>query len=143
MIDAALPTHDLPAPARIATTGLDHVALRSTDLARSRHFYVDVLGFPLLLERENLFIMRAGDALVGVVGPHERTPEGDVFAPFRVGLDHIALRCESERELHRTAAALTALGIENTGVKVNPIRGNRYVAFKDPDRIAWQLCGRE
>jgi hypothetical protein len=37
------------------------------------------------------------------------------------------------------AAALTEAGVENTGVKFDETGGKRYVAFKDPDRIAWEF----
>ena len=30
-------------------------------------------------------------------------------------------------------------GVENTGVKLDETLGKRYVAFKDPDRIAWEF----
>lgn len=120
--------------------GLDHIALRASDLARSRHFYVDVLGLPLVLERPSLFIVRAGAELVGVLGSDPRAPANDAFSPFRIGLDHVALRARSEADLHATAAALTARGVPHTGVRINEVRGNAYLAFRDPDDIAWQLC---
>jgi glyoxylase I family protein len=59
--------------------------------------------------------------------------------PLRVGLDHLAIACQDEAELNRVATALTQAGIENTGVKKDETLGKRYVAFKDPDRIAWEL----
>ncbi len=46
---------------------------------------------------------------------------------------------QSKAELERVAKALTEAGIENTGVKTDKILGKRYVAFKDPDRISWEL----
>lgn len=127
-------------PWSLKACGLDHIALRCTDLARSRRFYVEVLALPVVVERPNLFIVRAGDSLVGVVGPDSRTPAGDIFSPIRVGLDHVALRVRAEAELHAAAAALSERGVEHTGVRINQVRGNAYVAFKDPDGIAWQLC---
>ena len=36
------------------------------------------------------------------------------------------------------ADALTAAGIQNTGAKMDETLGKRYVAFKDPDGIAWE-----
>jgi hypothetical protein len=30
-------------------------------------------------------------------------------------------------------------GVENTGVKIDPTLGKEYIAFKDPDRMAWEL----
>lgn len=120
------------------TPGFHHLALRVSDYARAKRFYLETLGFEKLMEADNLFLFRAGGAAIGVRGPEANTPAGDRFDPFRVGLDHIALACEAERELERVAAALTEAGVENTGVKTDEVLGKRYVAFKDPDRIAWE-----
>jgi catechol 2,3-dioxygenase-like lactoylglutathione lyase family enzyme len=123
----------------IKTPGIHHIALRSSDLTRSKRFYTETLGFPVLLENERLFIFRAGSTAVGVRGPETATPKGDVFNAFRVGLDHLALACTTEAELERVATALSEAGVENTGVKTDPTLNKKYVAFKDPDRIAWEL----
>jgi glyoxylase I family protein len=123
----------------IKTPGIHHIALRSSDLLRSKHFYAVTLGFPLILETENLFIFLAGSTAIGVRGPEAATPKGDAFSPFRVGLDHLALACTEAAELERVAVALSAAGVENTGVKLDPTLNKQYVAFKDPDAIAWEL----
>lgn len=123
----------------IKTTGVHHVAIRSTDMERSKRFYIELLGFKLMLELPELFLFQAGESVFGVRAPDAQTPEGDKFSPFRVGLDHIALSCDDEAELERVAQALTEAGVENTGVKTDPALGKRYVAFKDPDRISWEL----
>ena len=129
----------VPVSIGFKTPGIHHVALRSADLARSRQFYAETLGFPMVLEVENLFIFLAGSTAVGVRGPEAATPKGETFNPFRVGLDHLALACSDEAELERVAAALSKAGVENTGVKLDPTLNKRYVAFKDPDRIAWEF----
>ena len=72
-------------------------------------------------------------------GPAPATAASDSFDPFRVGLDHVALGCADEGELRRVAEALTAAGIENTGVKQDPTLAKNYVAFRDPDGIKWEL----
>jgi catechol 2,3-dioxygenase-like lactoylglutathione lyase family enzyme len=123
----------------IATSGVHHVALRVTDYDRARRFYLDTLGFPMVMEAPNLFLFMAGNTAFGVRGPDDMSPAGDRFSPFRVGMDHIALACADEGELARVADALAAAGVENTGVKLDETLGKRYVAFKDPDRIAWEL----
>ncbi len=129
----------MTAPIRPTTSGVHHVALRVSDFARARRFYIETLGFPVLLEVPNLLLFAAGGTPFGIRGPEEQTPPGDRFTPFRVGLDHVALTCTDEAELARVAAALAAAGIESTGVKLDEALGKRYVAFKDPDRIAWEF----
>jgi glyoxylase I family protein len=123
----------------IKTPGIHHLALRCTDLERSRRFYAEILGFPVVLDAPNIFIFLAGSSAVAVRGPEAGTPQGDVFSPFRVGLDHVALACPDEAELERVALALSGAGVENTGVKLDEVLGKRYVAFKDLDRIAWEF----
>jgi catechol 2,3-dioxygenase-like lactoylglutathione lyase family enzyme len=122
-----------------ATPGVHHLALRSANLERSRAFYGDVLGFPIVLEADNIFLFLAGGTAIAIRGPEAGTPRGDRFDPFRVGLDHVALGCEDAAELTRVARALAAASIDNTGVKLDPTLNRQYVAFKDPDRIAWEL----
>lgn len=126
-------------PINVRTTGAHHVAIRCTDLARAKLFYIDRLGFPLLLESPDLFLFAAGQTAFGVRGPAETTPADDAFDPFRVGLDHIALACTDSAELGRVADALVAAGIETTGVRTDTTLGKDYVAFKDPDGVKWEL----
>lgn len=129
----------MTAPVQLTTPGVHHIALRVSDFARAKRFYTETLGFPVLMEAPNLLLFAAGATPFGIRGPEAQTPAGDKFTPFRVGLDHIALTCAEETELERVAAALAEAGVENTGVKLDPTLGKRYIAFKDPDRIAWEL----
>jgi catechol 2,3-dioxygenase-like lactoylglutathione lyase family enzyme len=123
----------------LRTRGVHHLALRVTDLARAKVFYVDRLGFPLLMETPELFLFAAGGTAFGVRGPAAETDPADAFTPFRVGLDHVALACDDEAELRRVAAALAAAGVENTGVKLDETLQKNYVAFRDPDGIKWEF----
>jgi glyoxylase I family protein len=121
------------------TPGVHHVSLRVSDVARAKRFYTETLGFPILLDSPDIFLFSAGGTAFGIRGPAPDTPPGDRFNPSRVGLDHLALECTDDRELTRVADALRAAGVENTGVKLDETLGKRYVAFKDPDRIAWEF----
>jgi len=121
------------------TTGIHHLTLRSSDLGRSRAFYGNTLGLPIVIDTPELFAALAGDAAIVVRGPDAQTPAGDRFSPFRVGLDHVALACAKESELERVSAALAAAGVPSTGLKFDAVLQRRYVAFKDPDGIAWEF----
>lgn len=137
----ALASVQFAAPPAIAiqTPGVHHVTLRVTDLARAKVFYIDRLGFPLLMETPDLILFLAGGTAFGIRGPTADTDLADSFTPFRVGLDHVALACTDEGELRRVAIGLTAAGIENTGVKMDETLKRNYVAFRDPDGIKWEL----
>lgn len=126
-------------PINIRTPGFHHVTLRSGNLERSKRFYSETLGFPIVMELPILIIFRVGTSVLVVRGNEPGTPPDDKFNPLRVGLDHLAMGCTDEAELERVAAALSAEGIENTGVKLDQTLGKKYVAFKDPDRIAWEF----
>jgi glyoxylase I family protein len=126
-------------PISIKTSGVHHVALRSTDIQRSKRFYLETLGFPLALEGDNIFLFMAGNTPFGVRGAEDGTPQGDAFNPHRVGLDHVAIACDDEAEIDRVAAQLSEAGVWNTGAKTDPTLGKKYVAFKDPDGIKWEL----
>ena len=122
----------------VQTPGVHHIALRTRDFDRAKRFYTETLGFPVALAVPNLFIFLAGSTAVAVRGPEAGTPADDRFSPFRVGLDHLALACAKEEELERVAKALARADVPNTGVKTDEVLGKRYVAFKDPDGIAWE-----
>jgi glyoxylase I family protein len=132
------PTFPPADPVQLQTSGVHHIALRVRSFEEAKRFYIDLLGFDLLMEVPGLFLFRAGSTAIGVRAPNEQSAADDRFDPHRVGLDHIALACSDESELERVAAALTAAGVDNTGVKLDETLGKRYVAFKDPDRIAWE-----
>jgi glyoxylase I family protein len=121
------------------TTGVHHLTLRSSDLTRARHFYGGTLGLPIVLETWGSFIALAGGTMLVVRGPETRTVAGDRFDPFRIGLDHVALACSDEVELERVARALEAAEVPSTGLRFDAVLRRRYVAFKDPDGIAWEF----
>jgi glyoxylase I family protein len=119
------------------TAGVHHIALRCSDIDRSKEFYTGLLGFPVAMEAENFCLFLAGSTPMALRAGE--TPPGDRFDPYRVGLDHVALACDDEAELDRLAGVLDGAGVWNTGVKMDDVLGKRYVAFKDPDGIKLEL----
>lgn len=125
-------------PINLKTPGLHHLALRTADLARSRAFYHELLGFNVLMEVDGLIILSAGSFVFALRAPDSATPAGDIFSPFRVGLDHLAFAATDPGEVDRVAALLKENGIWIDGPKTDPALGKYYVAFKDPDGIKWE-----
>ncbi|MGQ0816020.1 MAG: VOC family protein [Gemmatimonadota bacterium] len=126
-------------PINPGTSGVHHVSLRITDLARAKRFYHETLGFPVVVEMPDLCLVQAGNALIGLRAATAEMPQNDSFDPMRVGMDHFALACSDLEELKRVTAALEAEGVWNTGVKHLEAFNAHYVGFKDPDGIKLEL----
>ncbi|HVY05912.1 MAG TPA: VOC family protein, partial [Burkholderiales bacterium] len=95
-------------------TGIDHIYVSVTDMARSGAFYdkaMGVLGF-----RKNAFTL-GGDPHVQyfnrhfgfVLRPARATSSHD---PYRAGLHHLCLRVETIEDVIEASAALQAKGID-------------------------------
>ena len=121
------------------TPGIHHIAIRCMDMAITKNFYQNIIGLPLAIDTPDLMIFAAGSVFVAFKPANPRDKNYSSFSPFEIGLDHIAMTCESEDELRRFAKELADAGVENTGVKLDETLQKLYVAFKDPDRIQWEF----
>lgn len=121
------------------TPGIHHICLRSIDFNVTKNFYQNIIGLPLAIDTPDLLIFAAGSVFIAFKKAEPRQKDGAVFSPFEIGLDHVAIACETEEELHRFAKGLADAGIENTGVKLDEALQKLYIAFKDPDRIQWEF----
>jgi catechol 2,3-dioxygenase-like lactoylglutathione lyase family enzyme len=123
----------------LQTNGLSHFAIRVTDLSRAKKFYVETLGFQQLLETDELVIVNAGGAMIGIRGMADQTRADDRFDPYRVGLDHLSLAVADVAALDGSLQHLNAAGIPNNGLESDALTGATYISFYDPDGIAWEL----
>jgi glyoxylase I family protein len=121
----------------VQTSGLNHVVMTVADVARSRSFYGDVLGFEIV-DMPGIpgggFFFTTGNVSIFFFASRQATP-GDRFSEFRIGLDHLAFTAPSKEALHALAEKLMADGSETKGVEQFAPTGNWYVAFRDPDNI--------
>ena len=124
---------------KLASTGLAHIGLRVTNLARARHFYVDILGFEPVLELPDLMVCNAYGSTIAFRGNATQTHPNDRFDPYRVGLDHVALGVPSANELEEMKRQLDLAGVSNNGVEQETMMPISYISFYDPDGIAWEL----
>lgn len=125
-------------PINPKTPGIHHIGLRCSDMNITKKFYQNILGFTLALDTPGLIVFVAGPLIIAFKKANAEFNK-DVFTPFNIGLDHVALGCETEEELHRVTRELSEAGVENTGVKLDETLKKMYVAFKDPDRIQWEF----
>lgn len=117
-----------------------HVAILVKDYEKSRHFYVDLLGFRVI--RENFRPEKNDYKLDLAVGDLELELFSAPNAPARVtgpealGLRHLAFRVENVAE---TVQELAALGIKTEPVRIDPYSGGAFTFFFDPDGLPLEL----
>jgi catechol 2,3-dioxygenase-like lactoylglutathione lyase family enzyme len=113
-------------------TSLDHVNIRSQDLASSAAFYVEVLGLKSVLKRtgssEAYWLLdKYEHAIIHLRGYD--TPPGDT-GPF----DHFALRCVGKGEV---IERLTARGVPFQLFEREP--GQSVLLTQDPHGVRLEL----
>jgi glyoxylase I family protein len=124
---------------QLNANGLSHIGLRVTDVARSKRFYIDILGSQLVREIDGAVLINMYGMLFALYGDGPRSSSRERFDPFRVGLDHIALAIEDPGILENLRQELDAAEVRNNGVEVDPETHDKYISFYDPDGIAWEL----
>jgi catechol 2,3-dioxygenase-like lactoylglutathione lyase family enzyme len=119
--------------------GLSHIAIRVSDLDKARAFYVDILGFQPIRQSDHHFLANVHGSLIGFIKPDQNMPVGDSFSPFRIGLDHVALGVPNRKALESLKVALDSAGVRNNGIQHDQGEQTDYIAFYDPDGIAWEF----
>lgn len=136
----------------ISTTGLHHVRLTVTDLARSRAFYEQVLGFTVAAEspgdpadpavREDPAQLYGGVVFAtnGILfGLRPVAEPSDAFVSTRVGLDHVSFAVADRAALEAAVVALEGHGVEHGEVIELTGFGIAILSFSDPDGVHLEL----
>jgi glyoxylase I family protein len=117
-----------------------HIALICSDYERSKRFYVETLGLPVIREvfREERDSWKcdldAGNAQIELFSFPAPPPR--VSHPEAAGLRHLAFTvADIDAEIGR----LQAHGIETEPVRVDPHTGQRFTFFADPDGLPLEL----
>lgn len=121
--------------------GIHHVAIIASDYERSRHFYHQVLGLPILAEtlreaRQSWKLDLAlpdGSQLELFSFP---APPARPSRPEACGLRHLAFRVPA---LDPVIAHLEQHGVAVEPVRVDELTGSRFTFFADPDGLPLEL----
>lgn len=120
---------------------IHHAAIIASDYARSRHFYVDLLGLRVLAENHRAqrdswkldLALPDGSQLELFSFP---APPPRPSRPEACGLRHLAF---SVHDVAAWKARLEARGIAVEDIRLDEFTGHRFVFFADPDGLPLEL----
>jgi catechol 2,3-dioxygenase-like lactoylglutathione lyase family enzyme len=114
-----------------AIRAIDYTVIFARDMAAMRHFYEDVLGFPLLRKLSPGWIeYRVGENTLALATP-SRTA-GDAPTPPGSAALQLAFKV-SAPEVDRCADELVRRGVTLLSPPTDHAFGHRTVFFRDPD----------
>ncbi|OCX66200.1 hypothetical protein BFP70_08060 [Thioclava sp. SK-1] len=121
--------------------GTHHVAIICADYARSRQFYHQVMGLPIIAET---YREARGSYKLDLALPDGTqielfsfpTPPPRVSRPEAQGLRHLAFRVA---DIDEWTAYLTGHGITVEPIQVDELTGKRFTFFADPDGLPLEL----
>lgn len=119
--------------ASLKVTGIDHVVIHVKDLARSKKFYVELLGMEVQWENSWQVFLRCGSQSIGLfeVDKEEKIHAGDE-------VNHMALRLRTGE--YKEVKAI----LEGAGIAVSGRRGDPHcIYFSDPDGHRLQILTPE
>jgi glyoxylase I family protein len=118
---------------------MHHIAIIVSDYEKSKHFYVELLGFEIVREnyrpqREDYKLdLKFGDSELEIFGiknaPKRPSPEA-------CGLRHLAFKVDCIEDVIRE---LNEKGIETEPVRFDEFTESKMTFFKDPDGLPLEL----
>jgi glyoxylase I family protein len=135
----------------IEISGIHHLRLTVTDIARSRDFYTRLLGFEIAAESPPAgtaeaeaaypvlwggVVMARGNLLLGL---RPVAAAGDRFDEDRVGLDHLSFNVATRAELESAIKLLDENGVQHGDVRELAGFGIAVLPFRDPDNIQVEI----
>jgi glyoxylase I family protein len=125
-------------------TGIDHIYITVSDMARSELFYDQVLLHALNFRKSKFTLgddphIQYFNRLFGyVLRPARVGTLHDAYAP---GLHHFCLRVDTIAEVHEVAQTLQRVGISATEARLYPEYAPDYTAtfFEDPDGLRLEV----
>lgn len=119
---------------------IHHIAIICSDYGRSKHFYTEVLGLPVLHEvyREERASWKcdldAGNAQIELFSFPSPPPRAS--RPEACGLRHLAF---TVADLDAEVARLEGHGIAVEPVRIDPYTDRKFTFFADPDGLPLEL----
>jgi glyoxylase I family protein len=120
---------------------IHHIAIICSDYEKSKHFYAEVLGFPIIretyrAERHSYKLDLQVSDMVAIELFSFPDPPPRPSRPEACGLRHLAF---AVIDLDATITELQAKGIELEPIRLDELTHKRFVFFRDPDGLPLEL----
>ncbi len=131
-------------PAPLAILRVHHVAIISSDYARSKAFYTEILGLPVIrevhrAERSSYKLdLQLPDGSQIELFSFPSPPPRPSYPEAR-GLRHLAFEVA---DLDAAVASLAEHGVHVEPIRVDEFTGKRFTFFADPDGLPIELYER-
>ena len=132
-----------PPPPALRPLGVHHVALIASDYARSKRFYTEAMGVPVVheqyrAERQSYKLdLQLPDGTQLELFSFPSPPARPSF-PEACGLRHLALRVA---DMAASLRLLAAHGVVAEPVRTDPVTGAPFTFIADPDGLPIELVG--
>lgn len=119
---------------------ISFITLAVEDVARSRKFYVDGLGWKPMFENDEVIMLPAGEHLMLSLWSIEEFTAEIGTAPAR-GIAPITLahNCATEKEVDNVLALATSIGAD-VSPAIRREWGGYSGYFSDPDGFRWEIA---
>ena len=119
---------------------IDALTLFVEDLERSKRFYQDVFGLPVVFEDENSAVFRFENTLINLLDVREARgliEPGAVAGPEAGSRFQLTIPVE---DVDAACAELRARGVELLNGPMDRVWGVRTAAFVDPGGHVWEFA---
>ena len=119
---------------------ISFITLAVKDVARSRKFYVDGLGWKPMFENDEVIMLPAGEHLMLSLWSIESFTAEIGTAPARgVAPITLAHNCATEKEVDNVRALATSIGAD-VSPAIRREWGGYSGYFSDPDGVRWEIA---
>jgi catechol 2,3-dioxygenase-like lactoylglutathione lyase family enzyme len=128
----------------ITTGAVTHIRLTAADPARSRDFYTSMLGFLVMFESADGYLITNGEVFIGLRKPPSSSVNpADGFDPNGIGMSRLTFSVASRSELEKALVLCKLRGVRcDDIVDHGPAFGFYSLLLHDPDGIPIELSAR-
>ena len=110
---------------------IDHIVISVKDIKKSEKFYNSFLGKSRKAKED--ISWKLGSTKFFITYPYKKTPRS--FDKSNIGLNHIAFRIDSKKQLESYCKRLIKAQIPNSGIKIDKYSKKEFIWFDDPDGV--------